>query len=81
MEEWKAAAYQNYKWIVRDPELLGGKLAVRGTRLSVSFVLACFAEGMSAEEIAETYGPFPKEAIPEIMRVAAELADSAHVAA
>jgi hypothetical protein len=36
---------------------------------------------MSAKEIAETYGPFRKEAIPEIMKVAAELLDSEHVAA
>jgi uncharacterized protein (DUF433 family) len=81
MGEWKPRAYRNYRWIVRDPDLLGGKLAVRGTRLSVSFVLACLAEGMSAEEIAATYGPFPKEAIPEVMKVASELADSEHVAA
>jgi hypothetical protein len=39
------------------------------------------AEGMSAEEIAQTYAPFPQEAIPEIMKVAAELLDSGHVAA
>jgi uncharacterized protein (DUF433 family) len=81
MEEWRPAAYRNYKWIVREPALLGGKLALRGTRLSVSFVLACLADGMSAEEIAETYGPFPKEAIAEVMKVASELADSKHVAA
>jgi len=80
-EDWKPAAYGKYKWIVRDPDLLGGKLALRGTRLSVSFVLACFAEGMSAEEIAQTYGPFPPEAIPETMKVASELLDSEHVAA
>ncbi len=80
-DEWEPAAYRDYKWVVRDPDLLGGKLAVRGTRLSVSFVLACLAEGMSTEEIAETYGPFPKEAIPEIMKVASELLDSGHVAA
>jgi uncharacterized protein (DUF433 family) len=81
MAEWKPAAYENYRWIVRDPELLGGKLAVRGTRLTASFVLACLAEGMSAEDIALTYGPFPLEAIPEIMKVASELLDSEHVAA
>ena len=44
-------------------------------------MLACLAEGMSVEEIAQTYGPFPQEAIPEIMKVAAELLDSGHVAA
>jgi len=57
------APYGNYKWIVRDPDLLGGKLAIRGTRLSVSFVLACLAEGMSAEEITQTYAPIPQDAI------------------
>jgi uncharacterized protein (DUF433 family) len=67
MRDWEPVPYRDCKWIVRDPDLLGGKLAVRGTRLSVSFVLACLAEGMSAKEIAQTYGPFPQEAIPEIM--------------
>ena len=81
MGDWVPTLYRDYKWIVRDPELLGGKLAIRGTRLSVSFVLACLAEGMSAEEIAQTYAPFQQEAIPEIMKVAAELLDSGHVAA
>lgn len=81
VSNWEPAAYHDYKWIVRDPELLGGKLAVRGTRLSVSFVLACLAEGMSAQEITETYAPFPAEAIPEIMKLASELLDSEHVAA
>jgi len=81
MREWKPQAYRDYKWIVRDPALLGGKLAIRGTRLAVSFMLSCFAEGMSADEIAETYGPFPREAIPEIMKAAAELVESVHVAA
>lgn len=81
MGDWVPMPYRDYKWIVRDPDLLGGKLAIRGTRLSVSFVLACLAEGMSAEEIAQTYAPFPQEAIPEIMKVAAELLDSGHVAA
>ena len=80
MGDWKPAAYRNYKWIVRDPDLLGGKLAIRETRLSVSFLLGCLAERMSPEEIIETYGPFPREALPEIMRVAAELVDSVHVA-
>ena len=54
---------------------------MRGTRLSVSFVLGCLAEGMGAEEIAQTYGALLKEAIPEIMKVASDLLDSEHVAA
>ena len=77
---WQPAAYEDYKWIVRDPDLLGGKLAVRGTRLAVSFVLACLSEGMDTEEIGRTYVPIPDEAIPEIMRLASKLIDSGDVA-
>ncbi len=74
-------AYKSFRWIVADPEMLGGKLSVRGTRLSVSFLLACLAEGMTADEIEETYGSFPREAIPEVMKLASEVLDSSHVAA
>jgi uncharacterized protein (DUF433 family) len=81
MDHWEPAPYRDYKWIVRDPDLLRGKLAVRGTRLSVSFVLACLAEGMSAEDITQTYAPFPKQAIAEIMKLASEMLDSEHIVA
>jgi uncharacterized protein (DUF433 family) len=73
--------FRNYRWIVADPEMLGGKPAVRGTRLSVSFLLGCFAEGMTPDEIETTYGSFPREAIPEIMRAAAEALDRPGVGA
>lgn len=81
MAERELNAFKDYRWIVADPELLGGKLAVRGTRFSVSFILSCLAEGMTVEEIQETYGSFPQEALPEIMRVASEILDAPHVAA
>ena len=81
MQSRKLAPFRNYRWIVADPELLGGKLAVRGTRFSVSFILSCLADGMGVEEIEETYGSFPHEAIPEIMRVASEVLDAPNVAA
>jgi uncharacterized protein (DUF433 family) len=73
--------YKDFRWIVADPRLLGGKLAIRGTRLSVSFLLSCLAQGMSTEEIQSTYGAFPREAVPEIMRVASEILDASNVAA
>ncbi len=81
MAEWNPKAFRDYKWIVCDPDLLGGKLAIRSTRLSVAFVLACLADGMTADEIADTYGPFPRESISEVMKVASEFIESAHVAA
>ena len=81
MEERSLRSYKNFRWIVADPELLGGKLAVRGTRFSVSFILSCLADGMSIEEVEETYGKVPHEAVPEVMRVASEIVDAADVAA
>jgi uncharacterized protein (DUF433 family) len=81
MQAWKALPFRDHRWIVSDPALLGAKLAVRGTRFSVSFILACLAEGLSVEEIENEYAPFPHEAIPEIMKVASVLLDSPNVAA
>jgi uncharacterized protein (DUF433 family) len=81
MERATQQPFKNFRWIVADPELLGGKLAIRGTRFSVSFILSCLAEGMSVEEIEDTYGQFPREAIPEVMRIASEILDAPNVAA
>ena len=82
MSDWQPASYKDYKWIVADPELLGGKLAIRGTRLSVSLILECLAGGMSLEEIDDAFdSAFPHEALPEVLKVASELAGSFHVAA
>jgi len=59
MQERAPGAFRTFRWIVADPELLGGKLAIRGTRFSVSFILACLAEGMSIEEIGRLTAGFP----------------------
>ena len=73
--------FHNFRWLVADPDLLGGKLAIRGTRLSASLILSCLAEGMSVAEIEETYGAFPHDALPEIMQAASEAIDMSIVAA
>ena len=56
MSNWQPAAYKQYRWIVADPELLGGKLAIRGTRLSVSLLLECLANGMTVDDMNAAYG-------------------------
>jgi uncharacterized protein (DUF433 family) len=73
--KWSPKPYKKYKWIVQDEELLGGRLAVRGTRFSVSFLLSCFANGMTNEDIDADYAPFPHESVPEIFLVASEVLD------
>ncbi len=82
MSDWQPRQYRDYEWIVADPELLGGKLAIRGTRLSVALIFECLANGMSVEDINEAFhGAFPPEALPEVMKVASEFADSFHAVA
>jgi uncharacterized protein (DUF433 family) len=82
MSNWQPTQYKDYHWIVADPQLLGGKLAIRGTRLSVSLILECMAAGMSLADIDDSFdNGFPHEALPEVLKVAAELTNSVHVAA
>jgi uncharacterized protein (DUF433 family) len=77
--DWQPTQYKDYHWIVADPQLLGGKLAIRGTRLSVSLILEGVASGMSLGDIDEAFDrAFPHEALPEVLKVAAELANSVH---
>jgi len=71
---WEPAPYKNYHWIVADPQLLGGSLAIRGTRLSVSLILECLSNGMSLDDIDEAFAHvFPHAALPEVLKVASEL--------
>lgn len=75
-------AYKGYSWIVKDAELLGGRLALRGSRISVSLFLECLAAGMTLEAINDEYGTvFTQEAVKEVHQVAAELLGNPDVAA
>ena len=57
-----------------DPRLLGRALAVRGTRLSVALILECLANNMTFEDINESFDrSLPREALPEVLKVASEL--------
>jgi uncharacterized protein (DUF433 family) len=50
------------RWIVADPEHLGGKPRVRGTRISIAFLLECLAAGMTVREIVAAYPTLTEEA-------------------
>ena len=64
-----------FRYLVTNPERLGGKPMIRGTCLSVSFILTCLAEGMSYEDIVREYADFPCESLAEVLRFAAEVTD------
>ena len=65
-----------YQWIVHDPDLLGGKPAIKDTRISVSMILECLAQGMTPADIADDYPGFPVESIPDVLKFAARATDS-----
>jgi uncharacterized protein (DUF433 family) len=70
-----------FRYLVTNRDRLGGKPTIRGTRFSVSFILACLAEGMSYQDIAREYSDFPLDSIAEVLRYAAEVVDRQDVAA
>jgi uncharacterized protein (DUF433 family) len=49
--------------IVLDPAVLSGKPMIRGTRISVEFVLGLLAEGWTHEEILDNYPQLTREDI------------------
>ena len=58
-------------WIVSDPGTLGGKPCIRGTRISVQFILELMATGASVEDIRRTYPHIPQEGIAAAIQYAA----------
>ena len=65
-------------WIVSDKDHLGGKPRVRGTRISITFLLECLASGMSVNEIVDEYPTLTEDAVRGVLR---ELAHEKEVVA
>jgi uncharacterized protein (DUF433 family) len=55
-----------------DPEILGGKPVVKGTRLSVDFILSLLAGGWSEVQLFEGYPHLTRENLQAIFAYAAE---------
>ena len=60
------------KYIHSDPEILSGKPVVKGTRLSVEFILNLLAAGWSEEQILENYPALTRESLRAVFAFAAE---------
>ncbi|HLH19808.1 MAG TPA: DUF433 domain-containing protein [Bryobacteraceae bacterium] len=60
--------------IVADPEILGGKPVIRGTRLAVEFILELLAAGQSEQEILSNYPGLKREDILACLSYASYLA-------
>lgn len=58
--------------IISDPQILGGKPCVRGTRLSVEFVLELAASGATQQQILTQYPQLTPGGLAAAFRYAAD---------
>ena len=61
-----------HDYIHGDQSVLSGKPVVRGTRLSVEFLLGLLAEGWTEQEILENYPQISQEVLQAVFAFAAE---------
>jgi len=62
--------------IVSDSAVLGGKPCVKGTRISVEFILELFASGATHEQILCAYPQLTGEDLEEALRYAARFLEN-----
>lgn len=60
--------------IVADAEVLHGQARIRGTRIPVTLVLGCLADGINEQEIVEQFPTLTVEGVRAAAAYAAELA-------
>jgi len=67
---------QLLKRITRNPDVLGGKPIIRGTRLSVEYILHLLASGSSSDEVLQEYRSLTQDDLRACLLFAAESAAS-----
>ncbi|GMV95223.1 MAG: hypothetical protein AMXMBFR82_50010 [Candidatus Hydrogenedentota bacterium] len=65
--------------IIIDPNILVGKPVVRGTRLSVEFIVSLLAEGWTEHQILENYPGLTHDDIIACLRYASDVLKSEKV--
>ncbi|WP_297454015.1 DUF433 domain-containing protein [Persephonella sp.] len=63
-----------FKYIERNPEILGGKPVFKGTRIPVYLILDFLSAGETIDNILENYPQLSKEAVLEAIKYASEYA-------
>lgn len=62
--------------IISDPEIMAGKPVVKGTRLTVQYILKLLANGATIEEIMEEYEGLTCEDIMACLLFASEILEN-----
>lgn len=65
--------------IVRNPAILSGKPAIRGTRMSVEFIIGLMADGWSVDDILVSYPHISRDDVAACLRYAHDLVESEQV--
>jgi len=63
-----------FKYIERNPKVLGGKPIFKGTRIPIYLILDYLSAGETIENILENYPQLSKESILEAIKYASEYA-------
>jgi uncharacterized protein (DUF433 family) len=58
--------------IIVDPKILVGKPVIKGTRISVEFILDLLASGWTIERILDDYPQLEREDIMAVLKYAAQ---------
>jgi uncharacterized protein (DUF433 family) len=59
-------------WIVTDREILGGKPCVRGTRITVEFILELLASGANRDDVLKAYPQLSADGLDAALQYAAQ---------
>ena len=63
----------NFQYLAADPAILGGKLCLKGTRISVQIVLEWLASGATIKDIHTKYPNLSEAALQEAVSYASQL--------
>lgn len=59
------------EWIVSNPEILGGKPCIKGTRISVAFILELLAGGATRAQVLHAYPQVDPDGLAAALEYAA----------
>ncbi|MBO9681782.1 MAG: DUF433 domain-containing protein [Flavisolibacter sp.] len=62
----------SFQHIEANPAVLGGKPCIKGTRISVEFILELVASGASIDDIVKSYPHLSKDGVQEAILYAAQ---------
>ncbi len=61
---------QHFDFLTMNPSILGGKPCIRGTRISVEFILELIASGASIADIVKNYPHLPEIGVKQAVEYA-----------